>query len=665
MTAFLSWQSRASLFGAYSASVIVPNVDNTYDSDYLWEAIKIELSSDYTAIDNDGSSGAGCSEFDCFADSDIVWVYGLVSDVSSEEGMSEKAARLSVTSFFARSKKKVINTEEFDTNVSTVLTTLAATFCTIPSALYDFTNVETRYIKVPVYGNSLVDEMRKIAEVGRSYLFVGNDGVLKTDYWKDTDDSVEVNIPDEAIESVSSVHGESIGPSVIIVRGSFISDAILGIQDLIDGRTGSDQQRGAFRTTVYVGENVEYFDVKVTGLKGREEDIWNADVIVEALDVSTWQNAASSDSDAEESSSGWDVTNSTGTGYILSVEKGGASCVVRIYPGNWIDRGQKVDIVIYLRARIRKHDEYDSPSSRRKALAGRLQEAGDISKSIGQVMGVGGRISRSPELDNDKLGDEPELTRIETVVEDSDLMSEYGVQIDQVDNLYVTSLEDLFYMGIRRFQEFKMARHQYQVKTRYLACLEVNQVVSFTTPDVREAGSSSDEESRITVTGVITELSVSYDTIPNCTMDLTIASFEEIGSTSYSSGNLFLDPTITGVGKDGVEESPWVTNDLNYGYASDNYLNLDADEKGDTVWIAQDVYTEVDAEYTVTFKSNEIVVGGATVEATGVASQGCAGTGSEETYTFTATAVTTRVKWEATTGHWQIWDVSLVKTVTK
>jgi len=166
------------------------------------------------------------------------------------------------------------------------------------------------------------------------------------------------------------------------------------------------------------------------------------------------------------------------------------------------------------------------------ALGGGL--GGGIKPNKGGPVGGSGSPNGGGNKDNDKKANDKEPTQIETIVEDPCLRDEFGVVEEQIENKMVPTKEQLFDIGVRRFREIKMERNKYSVELDYLPCLELNQVVEFNTPPTFEGG-------RRHVTGLLTEMKVSYNPAPEAKMSIIVESFEDLTGDCEIESETLLD----------------------------------------------------------------------------------------------------------------------------
>ena len=68
---------------------------------------------------------------------------------------------------------------------------------------------------------------------------------------------------------------------------------------------------------------------------------------------------------------------------------------------------------------------------------------------------------------------------------------------------YVYTKDRLFDLAVRRFKEIKMAENTWNVKTGYLPCIKLNQVVEFKTLDTEDAPSR-------TIKGIVGGISLEH-----------------------------------------------------------------------------------------------------------------------------------------------------------
>ncbi len=520
-TDVISWDVSAAMAGAYSANVAVSNQNMQYDQALVATVLTVTLNCTAAVASVSGTPG-------CF-NGNVQWVNGLIAGVGELEGISEKAVALRVKSFVARLAKKPINTEDFDgTAANTALSTALETYLGVPSALI-VNNAGSQILCQAISGNNSIEELKRVAQAGLSTLFVGVDGLLHVELWKDNTSPLQITIPDEGVVSAGIQRNDEFPTTRIKIRGGFVWELEAGNQPVSSGKTGAGGgggggggQRPATHTLCMQNAMPrERLRVKKQQLKAKKEDLQNAEIelpnggllaemttIVDGKLVFDIKPSAPA------------VTWAKGQENIVAAIRAGRSpdddienAAVKYTPGG---DDAAVDMKIT-----------EMPRSLRRPPRG--------GGGGGGVPNAGGNKSK------DKNADEPVEVQVEITVDDPDLQAQFGVLTEQMENRYTTSRERLALMAVRRFQEIKMQRNAWEVELAYLPCLELDQVVRFTTPITSPGGSQ-------TITGLLTSLNVKYDPAPRAGMNAVIESFVDIGTTTYTLSNLILDPHMRGTG---------------------------------------------------------------------------------------------------------------------
>jgi hypothetical protein len=615
----ISFTAKSAVTGStYGGSIELTNDSNQYTDALRWTQMQVAL---------DAAVLSDLTDDSCFA-GDVTWLNGVIHEVSSAYGLSRNAVSLKLQSYFSAFKRKAVNSERYDDSVSLVMSEIATIFGGIPSSLIDFSDLTSSNVYAVVSGNNLLAELQKLANVGLADLYVNRGGIMVTGSWKDGSSTVDHVIDDAAIISATRGVGSGSGPSRFIVRGRFISTFEAGESVLSAGGDNKGQPRGndpskqgQVRKCTRQGVGSATNRVKIKNLSGDDPDVRNSR-----------------------------VTTASGSQSRVSrvVSSGRGEMVVEIESPTGGDLGQgDSEIELDVRGERKPKQEYEDPNSKQRPLRENISDEGygrgNMGRSL-QDLPVAQYPKNEGGKDSDKASDEPDPIRIEMWVNDPDLQNEFGVVTQQVDNLYASDMDTLFELGIRKCQEFKMARRTWQVNTKYLPCLEVNDVVTFTTPD--------DEN---TVTGRLTQITVKYSGAgPKADMALAIQSFEDIGSTSYTSGNLLLYADMVGV--NGVN---WVGSGA--ALMMNGYVAL-----ADGGSISQGVNLEGGISHTVTFSLKKASGGSLTFSVPGSSVLQSYASGGDFTITFTASAGLNNFTWTSSNpSGWYMHSPIVRKTVTR
>jgi len=632
-----SFTVSTSLRGVFSGDIGVTNQNRQYTGSYRYTPVRLNLASTAT------TTGIGSPA--CFSGSTTI--LGLVSEVEDVRDISSLEANLKFRSFFATSYKKAINTEYFISTASTVLSSILEGYAGIPSALVDISLSPSNTIVGVVSGNNVLEECVKIAQASEANLFVDIGGILKVRNWKDASDSIDVVIPPESLKGASILRGTSVGPTVIAVKGRYISNFDAGeqfytVKNPAD-QTSADPNKSVAKQGMKdacskVGLGRPRLDMLIKKLAATAEDLANSafritETTTECPTVDSSSGVITNRQTVGGKFHGINIIADAQMEVVLSDD-----CDGYLEPG---DFSWEYDVV----GQRRKHTEKDDPGMlQRPDLSNRLKALRLAENAVRQASGrpvsqLGTSVDGT--LDNVRTSDERDDQRIEMFVVDDDLVAEFGIIIEQLDNQYISDYETLFDVAIRRFQEYKMQRNVWQVEVAYLPCLSVNDVVQFVTPDGND-----------TVTGVLSSIKLSYTSAPEVLMSLTVESFEDIGATDYTSGNMLLYPNLEAI--NGVD---WIGN--NAVRMLRGYVALDSGAQ-----LSQSFANlEVGADYTFTLTATVDTAGSFTMSM----GSGSQLVGSSGTFfvTFTAGSSTATALITGVTGGWYITNMIVVKEVTK
>jgi hypothetical protein len=591
-----SWNASYAMRGSFEGTVVLTNEDGTYTtSDLRWTPFVVSLQS---AV----GGSIGIEDTSCFAGT-VDWINGIVQSVDDSEQLSERSVTLKVRSYFAQLAKKPIETYYIVTNTTDAINATLQIFGAIPASFIDLTEMTTNnYFFSVISGNNLLDELTKVCQVAESDVFVQVGGKMTVIPWKDNRSSVEITIPDVAVISAELTRNDDPLPSRIVGRGRFVSYYRCGWQTA--GGDGNPLEAQPFDPS------------KDPLTRGSQTKCLQNGAYTSSVTVPV-PNAQGNSESARNSV----VTETSGNGEVSALSPDGTQAEVTGPSGSALTDGS-LTLTISQEIRQKPPNEYQAANAKQGPLSPIVASGNEILKKIydrltdhhdfTQGQGGGGN--------SDATAQTPDPIQMTMFVDDSALKAQFGVIYDQYENEYISDFETLFDVIVRRFQESKMARNSWKVECVYLPCLKLGQVVQFNTP----------KDGR-TITGLLAAISLPYEAAPSARMTLTVLSFEELGSTTYVSGNLFRYPEMCGYNG----EDWFVTGvvGMNGGYATIR--------SGAT--LNQTLLLEVGADYTLSYEST-----GGTITATVTDTGGTVMTGAgtftarniANTFTFAASGVT-------------------------
>lgn len=630
----VNWSASISMFGGYRGSIRLTNQNVQYtENTLLWSPVSLGIESTGGTID--------ITLPECFFGTTL-WLNGIIHSAKDDIKLSDRHIVAEVRSYFAQMSRKPVTTEYFSaTNTNTPLDSVATTYGAIPSGLLNLLLSDPNRFFGVVHGNSILDELAKLAQSAEADLFTQIDGKLTAEHWKNINSPIDVIIPNEAVISATKNLSTAIGPSRVVVRGRFISEHVCGEQTLSnentedpcedqDHRSAEDQGK-IFRNSCF-GLTRPHVSMNVKNIKGRKEDLRSAAVIVDGTCSagSEYANPRQPLGDKYEN--------------MISVDEGEIDVLLTDNCEGILEAGDhlfKMRVV----GRNRHTREHGDPNTRRRPLrANQTKNTRFVQNMLSMSTGV--QVARLNDViggvvDTDKSGDSKDTNRIEMEVTDPDLAAEFGIITEQIDNDYICDYETLFDVAVRRFNQFKMGRKTWTVQTVYLPCLKLNQKVQFVSPDNNEI-----------VNGLLTDISIKYDTQkPKSTMMLTIQSFEQTGSTSYTSSNLLTYPELCG--SNGTD---WILAAGDVHFFDCFAVLFDGSILRQVVWL------EVGEQYTLTAELKKKAGTDVTTSIDGN-SQVCSATCSVS-ITFTASTVVSTLEFNSN-GEWILKEPKLVKTVTR
>jgi hypothetical protein len=645
----LSFDVSLSIYGVSEGSVLLSNPTNSYDRSLVGKAITLSI--DTSLI----SYGLTSPEKNLLK-GNKTWFMGIITDVEDVEEVDVAQVKLSVRSFFGRLANKPANTEKFNSTADLVIVDVLNKYAAVPSYLYDV-SLAAMPLEASISGGNFIDELRNVAQVGLRYLYVASNGKLVSGEWKDASSSVDYTLPEWAVVSASRITTDEILPTVIKLRGRFVTELQKGEQVLSDekGGSGSGGKGGKGGRSGGKGSLVKCttspgWSKRVSGsiskLKGERPD-WagsKADFGGSGdITLTKWEDHPFGLDFEVEKTLGFPAGDSE-----LPMEVIGT---VRPKDEKETSAGEKLP------------DHGDAEAARAvRAMADALMGSGfGVGPSRRPPAGGGGAPNSKGNRSPDKYADETVEVQVETTVKDSGLFDKFGYVAEQIDNKYVPDKETLFLIGVRRFQEIRMAGNAWRVTTAYLPALELNDVVSFKTP--KKLGATQK-----TIEGVVSSISVSLQTDPyQATMDLVVESFEDLGTNEYVSGNLVRDSKMTGVGS----ATDWTTN---FGTGAKARVGahrgyIRSTTTGQTAYFQLNQrLMQVGWTYVISFEVEELATGSLDLEFSifdtlGELENHLVGAGTH-TYTFEAREAITRFRWKALSdsglnAEWQVSKVDL------
>lgn len=635
----VKWNSQCALGGQYGGSVELLNRSLQY-SDDLWGAVKFSIVSSILS--------RAISDNSCFAGT-VDWLYGLIDNYKESETDVDRNISLRIRSFFSSFGKKPVNTYFYNNDADDVIGDILSIFMAVDASLYDLSGITNiNNVRGIVSGSNCLEELKKLAQATEADLFVRHDGILVAENWKDLTDSVDEVIPTQAIISAEKGNSTGTGPSVIVVRGRFISEFECGQQLLSGGINPFEPQslnppqiQGGKKFCVSQGiDNTKTIENSLGNsvLRGSRADWKNSSLNI--IDAATGQLITTQPTKVTGQGVSFDLTGLT-PAEVQDLET----------------NGFRVELV----GEKQPEEEHTDPNAKQKPLKKNIdRNSRQFSTFSGVLMGEPQKVDFWDAFlkmggDNDKFSDEQDSLRLYTLLVDTDLFAEFGFISEEIDNVYIDDMETMFDVAVRGFQEFKIKRKQWTLSTTYLPCLRLNQLVSFTSPK----GQS--------VTGRLSSISVDFTPAPLATMKLTVDSLEDTGSTEYTSSNLFLCPYIPG-----TNTVTWIQTVSGSGFVRPlgGYCGIGVTGLTGSANLAQNFKFEVGADYVLTFTIENFTGGDFEVyvtDGTGDLSSNTYSTDGTKTVNFTAREKATSINFKVTTAQtsWYLSLPILQKVVTR
>lgn len=537
---FVSWNVTYDIYSGLSGSCTLTNQAQQYSAGTLrWSPFQLDLTATVTS-----TSGADTT---CMSGA-VTWFKGLIISLNDDRNIDNDMVTVNLGSFFETLKQHPINSQYYSDTVGNIILDILNVYAGVPLALLNFSMAATPSVGTIVQGTDMLAECQKLAQAGESDMFVQVGGNLTIEAWKDDNSSVDTTIPDTCIISVKSSRSREKGPSRMVVRGRWSGSVGCGSKVLNNNKSETPSEIA--KEKCYIPGVMEtYSELAFKNLSAKKSDLKNAGYVL------------TGDSDFDE---------------VTDIAQDGGSSTVAVRPDTGVSFAQGVKVVTAAKVFGRNLGKEETSDS---GVSGKGQK-----EAITRHDQILAAMTHTPpgafrEADTDKTSDSSDNNRMEVTLSDADLLIEFGVVTQEVDNLYIGNPYTALAVAIREFKKFKMQRNTYAVETAYLPCIRLNDVVQFTTPD----------DAR-TITGRVANIRVNYTPDPfKTTMSLAVESFEELGGTLFASDNLFVYPELCGI--NGVN---WIISSTDV-YAISGYF---AFENGGEVY--QPLYLATGLTYTVT-----------------------------------------------------------------
>jgi hypothetical protein len=528
--ALVEFEARYVLNGSFGGSVVFadPEKDLIFECVDLCAPIKASLS-----VTNNVTDAY------LFPPSQLnskVWVAGVV--LSQEESFSGvDSTNLTVASYFNHLGEKPIYTQQFNYELLTNVIQIVSNFYAgIPVSLRTY-NVSNTRIRGPVQGNSIMDELRQLAQAGYAHLFVQVGGQLVMDPWKDHTYPPELTIPEEYIFDIGKAPYQFHNVNSVRVRGAEVPRTICGIQPLSDSRV-SDNTGG------------------VSSIPGSSDKIAISGVPTPKMS-STFQNLSANQGDLKNAEVLADGADFKGK---RQVEDGSFKSDMRKNNGSFFDSNPHTVTTLVVGDRKEDAEFRSGPQNnpvlerQQRKLANQHERQSRASMDQGYPIPWGSfgnsfGTSTPPGMNMTYDVEQPSFSNIETFALNP-WLSNCGMKSEEISNKYVLSKERLFSIAIRRYQELKMEASTWNVELPYIPALRLNQVVRLEVPQKFDVVPRE-------VIGVIAGIDLSHSAeAAETTMKVAIWSTDCLGNDVYVSGNLL---QIGCAGEDSLVGNPFET----------------------------------------------------------------------------------------------------------
>lgn len=609
----VSWEANYSLTGGFSASLVARNPNKVIDSQaLLWTSLNIETEAAVTS-----SLDATDAQYEGAAS----WVAGVVShvDESESEVEGDEVLTIKLSSYFERLRDRPVNTETFGVGISSIINTVLSGYAGVPAALYSIATGHNATFRGVVQGDSVYSEIELLARAGWADAFVQVGGKLEIGVWKDASSSVDFALTDEAVIDIQFARTIEKAPSLIYVRGGYQSLLGCGLR-VISGEPSEipTTAKGGRDKCSIPGATGVSFDMTLKNLEGSKEAIKNAGFV---LFGDTSFDSVDVPKDGEEGQATLTVKPETS--------------------GDQFDSGDLKTTRVTSLSRENDSDVNTSGSSRGKGGVERKRKQDRLtSRLTGTAPGV---ATGTPTLSDDQTSDSADKGRLNFGLVDTTLASDYGVVSGSVDNTYITNGMVAFRAAIREFQETRMRRRTYELKTVYIPLLRINHVITFK------------DKAENTIKGRIVGIKTSWSVeTSEVTMNLTVESFEDLGALTYQSDNLLVYPELCGI--NGVD---WAVASGTVWAVGSGFFAFDG-----VATVNQSLILIPTVTYTVSFTLTLISATGTFVATLGPGSSTIITASGDYTFVAVPLVEANTLSFQSTLGEWLLSKPRLVATVT-
>ena len=487
-----------------------------------------------TTLDSSGNLAAINT---CYSETPV-WLNGLMRSYSRSN--ADGTTTVDVSSFFEYLNSKPILTQQFKGYwLSEVLDTIFRYYAGVPMALYSTIDFKETRVLGPVQGN-IFTELQTLAQAGQASIYTQVGGKLEMGLWKDDASPIEFDIPEEAVISAEPAQYRYPTTTMINLKGASISKFDCGEKDL---KNDENDNPGKGKKCIISGLKVKNIKIDLNSLTGDEENLKSAEILFNNNYTVTGKKEIKNKIISTKARKSVGFFGPITSELTYRVKGKNRSATDETYNENyrankfWENPKGAYDVFMRLAAR-----EFPVPYS---------------SFGLGAFGSPRFISSNSSEGKNQNNPVETQLQQLETIIIDPDLNAN-GVSVESLENKYVYTKPKLFKLGVRRFQEIKMAQNTWNVETIYLPCIKLNQVVQFKVPETEGC-------TQKTIKGIVSGIDLDHSTDTSsgvsCTsMRLAIMDTACLNTTDYVSGNL-LDVSCAGANSGDL--NPWQTSAYN------------------------------------------------------------------------------------------------------
>lgn len=538
----------------------------------------------------------------------INWLRGIITGFNESLPIrGVDTVTVDVTTFYDYLNYKPINSQSFyGDRLSTVIPILLQYYTGVPDYLISATNYYDYQIIGPVKGNSVLSELRLVAQAGFASVYTQVGGELEIGTWHDHTSLPYYTLGADRIISCQRATYQPNRTSIVRARGGNLPRYDCGKVPFTDSKAalGDTPQGGGYssfpgnqKQCQKSGMAQQDGDIKLNNLAADTNDLKNANIDMENGDPETRTKIGDGHMEFKTKHEDWIPTRKS----VLSGARDETKDKLLV-TGN--RRGDEKQAVF---------TDYQKSVSSADDQRGDAERQEDKSKIVGAkaknanapvpIDSFGkrfGKDTKSSAGKNDSYtGNQPSLGAVEIVATDNSI-SACGNTVEQISNPYVFHKETLFKLAVRRFQELKMEENTWQLEIDYMPCLKINDCIEFTVPDhlLSQSIIQNNPSLARVIKGVVNGISVSYDR-KGPKMNITVSSLDCLGQTTYTSGNL-IDILCGGFNSGGV--NPWTSASLGLdgNAGADDRIWLYSDGVPVTTYIEQGAMTD-GQQYTVSF----------------------------------------------------------------